>query len=83
MNTPNKHGYTPLMRAAMEGHFSFIKPLMEAGADVNAMNDNCETALMCTVRELDPLNGLRINNQHMIGDYTTVILGQRDTYTTY
>ena len=71
VNTRNKYGYTPLMRAAMEGHICLMKPLIEEGADVNAMNRNGETALMCAVRELDPLNGLRLNHQHLSGEYKT------------
>lgn len=44
-DTREKHGKTPLMRAAWRGHMETVSVLLDAGADVNAGDENGRTAL--------------------------------------
>ena len=44
-NMQKDNGYTPLMSAAMNGHFSIVKLLIESGADVNVQSQVGGTAL--------------------------------------
>lgn len=42
-----QHGQTALMLAASSGHFRMVKLLLEAGAKVDAQDEDGSTALMC------------------------------------
>ena len=59
MKKTDKQGNTPLMRAVSAGDVEFIKCLVRQGADVNAVNNNHETALLLASRS-DDVNVLKI-----------------------
>ena len=45
VNARNKHGMTPLMKAAYEGHAQMVRALLERGADPNLARNDKFTAL--------------------------------------
>ena len=45
VNARNKHGMTPLMKAAVEGHADMVRALLERGADPNLARNDKFTAL--------------------------------------
>jgi Ankyrin repeats (3 copies) len=45
VNARNKHGMTPLMKAASEGHAQMVRALLERGADPNLARNDKFTAL--------------------------------------
>ena len=42
----NNEGWTVLTKASFEGHLDIVKYLHQAGADINIMTQNGDTALM-------------------------------------
>lgn len=51
-NTRGKRGVTPLMQAAMKGHYCIVELLIEAGANPNDRDNKGESALMRAAGEL-------------------------------
>ena len=51
MNAKNRLGITALMRAAQNGQRDIVKALIEAKADVNAKNNDGDTALIVAQRQ--------------------------------
>ena len=52
MNTLDNEGYTPLIRAAENGHSSCLNELIKIGADVNAKGSYGYTPLMAAVKDV-------------------------------
>ena len=50
VNIRDEEGFTPLMLAADRGHKDAVKVLLAAGADVNIVNNNYDTALFIAAR---------------------------------
>ena len=50
INTPAKHGVTPLMYAAQNGYLEVVKEFLDRGADIDARDKNGDTALFYAVR---------------------------------
>lgn len=46
VNAASKHGWTPLMAAAWEGHADVVKELLKHGANVQAVNRENHSARM-------------------------------------
>jgi len=52
INESNKSGQTPLMVACRNGFSHLIELLVEAGADVNAMDESCDSAISLMLRRI-------------------------------
>lgn len=68
------NGMTPLMRAAMLAETLFVRELLEAGADVNLLNDDCNNALWfaCVSESVEIIalliaQGVNLNNSNVNG----------------
>ncbi|PPI84865.1 ankyrin repeat domain-containing protein [Marinobacter maroccanus] len=59
VNTSDRNGYTPVMRAAENGHLSVVKVLVAAGANVN-VSQGGESLLMKIVANGDLLTAERL-----------------------
>ena len=51
VNARSRHGWTPLMAAAWEGHARIVEQLVKHGADVHAVNAERRSALMLAESE--------------------------------
>ena len=60
VDTPDKMGWTPLIRAAFAGDAPLCRRLLEAGADVNRANPNGTTPLMYALSCRDNAAGLSV-----------------------
>ena len=53
MNVQNDHKSTPLMLAAEDGHVECVRALLNAGAEIDAQDDDgtyaCVVACICVV----------------------------------
>ncbi|HXX66325.1 MAG TPA: ankyrin repeat domain-containing protein [Polyangiaceae bacterium] len=72
LDSPRKHGLTPLMRAALEGRTDLVEELLRLGVDVNLRNADGNTALWlaCVSNDLSVVQRLL--------DARIVIDGQND-----
>jgi len=52
INASNNSGQTPLMVACWKGFSPLIELLVKAGADVNAVDDNCDSAISLMIRRI-------------------------------
>lgn len=74
LNCRSGNGMTPLMQAAMLAETTFVQVLLEAGADVNLLNDDLNNALWfaCVSESTEILArliefGVNINNRNVNG----------------
>lgn len=74
LNARSDNGMTPLMQAAMLAETTFVKMLLEAGADVNLLNDDLNNALWfaCVSESAEIISllveyGININNRNING----------------
>jgi len=74
INSRIRNGMTPLMQAAMLAENTFVQELIEAGADVNLLNDDMNNALwFACVSESEEIitllieNGVNLNNSNVNG----------------
>lgn len=74
LNGRAHNGMTPLMQAAMLGETTFVRMLLEAGADVNLLNNDLNNALWfaCVSECIDIISqlieyGININNCNVNG----------------
>ena len=51
VNAASRHGWTPLMTAAWEGHTMIVKELLKHSADTKLMNNNRRSAQMLAESE--------------------------------
>lgn len=74
LNSRGENGMTLLMRAAMLAETAFVRMLLEAGADVNLLNDDLNNALWfaCVSESAEIISqlveyGININNRNING----------------
>ncbi|WP_310620051.1 ankyrin repeat domain-containing protein [Flexibacterium corallicola] len=63
INSVNKNGQTPLIRAARRGNFENMKLLLSAGANTTLIDDNNNTALKLAKRK-DPIAAEKLWNSY-------------------
>ena len=67
-----RNGSTPLIAAAAQGHLPLVKLLLDANADVNAINHDLATALIAaSPLTVGPSDGEVTGNQEPHREYTS------------
>jgi rhodanese-related sulfurtransferase len=81
------NGMTPLMQAAMLAETAFVKMLLEAGADVNLLNDDLNNALWfaCVSESTEIIRllveyGIRVDNSNVNGATSLIYAASAGKY---
>jgi ankyrin repeat protein len=82
VNVRGRHGYTPLIHAALKNDAEIVRILVEAGADVNVRADSGETPLLLSLRRYNSVelvslllvHGADVNSQSERFGFTPLIL---------
>lgn len=61
VDLPNKHGETPLVVAARNGHWSIVEQLLLAGANINIEDSQGDTALHISLRVMEEETNQRLD----------------------
>jgi len=87
LNSRIKNGMTPLMRAALLAETEFVKILLEAGADVNQLNDDMNSALWfaCVSESVEIIkllveHGIDLNNSNVNGATSLIYASSAGKY---
>jgi len=87
LNSRIKNGMTPLMQAAMLAEVTFVRELLEAGADVNLLNDDMNNALwFACVSESEQTialliqYGINLNNSNVNGATSLIYASSAGKY---